>query len=186
MKEIKDHIEQIKHLCNAYSVKSLFAFGSVVSDNLKSTSDIDLLVDIDSKDPIDYSDNYFELKFQLESILKRPVDLLVDVDIKTWLSDIKQAIKEINDFLPDQKNFFQFQKDLKTKRAIERNLEIIGEAAGRVLKQQPDILITDIKKIVVTRNRIIHGYDTVSDEIIWSIVVKYLPKLEAEVDALLR
>jgi uncharacterized protein with HEPN domain len=53
-------------------------------------------------------------------------------DIKTWLLDIKQAIIEINDFLPDKKNFFQFQKDLKTKRAIERNVEIIGEAANRI------------------------------------------------------
>lgn len=53
-------------------------------------------------------------------------------EIRTWLSDIKQAINEINDFLPDKKNFFQFQKDLKTKRAIERNVEIIGEAANRI------------------------------------------------------
>jgi uncharacterized protein with HEPN domain len=58
-------------------------------------------------------------------------------DIKTWLSDIKQAIIEINEFLPDQKNFYQFKKDLKTKRAIERDVEIIGEAANRILKQQP-------------------------------------------------
>src|ERR1700712_4815513 len=82
VKEIKDHIEQIEQLCSTHSVKSLFAFGSVVSDNLKSTSDIDLLVDIDSKDPNDYSDNYFELKFQLEDILKRPVDLLEDKTLK--------------------------------------------------------------------------------------------------------
>ena len=82
MKEIKDHIEQIKRLCSIHSVKSLFAFGSVVSDTLKSTSDIDLLVDIDSKNPIDYSDNYFELKFQLEHILKRQVDLLEDKSLK--------------------------------------------------------------------------------------------------------
>jgi uncharacterized protein len=76
VKELKDHIEQIKALCNAHQVTSLFAFGSVVSDNLKAESDIDLIVDIDSKDPIDYSDNYFALKFQLENILKRQVDLL--------------------------------------------------------------------------------------------------------------
>ena len=107
-------------------------------------------------------------------------------EIKTWLSDIKQAITEINEFLPDKKDFLQFQKDLKTKRAIERNVEIIGEAANRIFKQQPDIKITDIKKIVVTRNRIIHGYDTVSDDIIWSIVVKHLPKLEEEVTYLLQ
>lgn len=106
-------------------------------------------------------------------------------EIKTWLSDIKKAIMEINEFLPDKKNFFQFQKDIKTKRAIERNVEIIGEAANRILKLQPDIKITDIKKIIDTRNRIIHGYDSVSDDIIWSIVVKHLPKLEEEITALL-
>lgn len=82
MKELKDNIEQIKQLCHAYSVKSLFAFGSVVSDKLKVESDIDLIVDIDSKDPIDYSDNYFNLKFQLEDMLKRPVDLLEDKAVK--------------------------------------------------------------------------------------------------------
>jgi uncharacterized protein with HEPN domain len=106
-------------------------------------------------------------------------------EIKTWLSDIKQAIKEINDFLPDKKDFFEFKKDLK-KRAIERNVEIIGEAANRIIKQQPDIAITDIKKIIVTRTRIIHGYDSVSDDIIWSIVVKHLPKLEEEINDLLK
>ena len=107
-------------------------------------------------------------------------------EIKTWLADIKQAIIEINEFLPDQKNFYRFKNDLKTKRAIERNVEIIGEAANRILKQSPDVQITDIKKIIDTRNRIIHGYDSVSDEIIWSIVVKYLPKLEEEISTLLK
>lgn len=107
-------------------------------------------------------------------------------EIRTWLSDIKQAIIEINEFLPDKKNFFLFQKDLKTKRALERNIEIIGEAANRILKKQPDIKITDIKKIIDTRNRIIHGYDSVSDDIIWSVIVKNLPKLEEEINDLLR
>ena len=107
-------------------------------------------------------------------------------EIKTWLADIKQAITEINDFLPDQKNFYEFKKDLKTKRAIERNVEIIGEAANRILKQLPDIAITDVRKIIDTRNRIIHGYDSVSDEIIWSVVVRYLPKLYEEVNSLLK
>jgi len=86
-------------------------------------------------------------------------------EVKTWLADIKQAITEINDFLPDQKNFYEFKKDLKTKRAIERNVEIIGEAANRILKQLPDIAITDVKKIIDTRNRIIHGYDSVSTKL---------------------
>jgi uncharacterized protein len=82
MKELKDHIEQINQLCGEHNVKSLFAFGSVVSDKLKADSDIDLIVDIDSKDPIDYSDNYFALKFQLENIFNRQVDLLESKALK--------------------------------------------------------------------------------------------------------
>jgi predicted nucleotidyltransferase len=76
VKELKEHIEQIKRLCNKHDVRSLFAFGSVVSDQLKADSDIDLVVDIDNNDPIDYTDNYFALKFELEDMLKRPIDLL--------------------------------------------------------------------------------------------------------------
>jgi predicted nucleotidyltransferase len=76
VKELNDHIDQINQLCSEHNVKSLFAFGSVVSDNLRDESDIDLIVDIDSQDPIDYSDNYFDLKFQLENVLKRNIDLL--------------------------------------------------------------------------------------------------------------
>jgi uncharacterized protein with HEPN domain len=106
-------------------------------------------------------------------------------EVKTWLSDIKQAIAEINDFLPDKKNFLHFKKDLKTKRAIERNVEIIGEAANRIIERMPDVNITDIRKIIDTRNRIIHGYDSVSDDVIWAIVVKYLPILKDEVTNLL-
>jgi uncharacterized protein len=82
VRALKNHIEQIKQLCNTYHVKSLFAFGSVVSDKPRAETDIDLIVDIDSKDSIDYSDNYFALKFQLENILKRPVDLLEDKAVK--------------------------------------------------------------------------------------------------------
>lgn len=82
MNELKNHIDQIRQLCNAHNVKSLFAFGSVVSDTLKPESDIDLIVDIYSADPIEYSDNYFALKFQLESNLNRPIDLLEDKAVK--------------------------------------------------------------------------------------------------------
>jgi hypothetical protein len=76
MKIIKDHIDLINQLCKKYRVNALFAFGSVVSGNFKPVSDIDLVVDIDSNDPLEYADNYFGLKFQLEKIFKRPVDLL--------------------------------------------------------------------------------------------------------------
>ena len=76
-------------------------------------------------------------------------------------------------------------EDLKTKRAIGWNIAMIGEAMSRILKQHPEITITNARKIVDTRNRITHGYDTVSDDIIWSIVINDLPKLEEEVNRLM-
>jgi uncharacterized protein with HEPN domain len=102
-------------------------------------------------------------------------------EIKVWLEDIERAITEINEFLPEPRNFLEFQKDLKTKRAIERGIEIIGEAMNRIIKREPEIPISDSKKIVDTRNRIIHGYDSVSDDVIWLIVIRYLPILEKEI-----
>ena len=76
MKLITLNIDTIKSLCAKYHVKSLFAFGSVTRDELKPNSDIDLIVDIDGNDPLSYSDDYFGLKFQLEELLKRQIDLL--------------------------------------------------------------------------------------------------------------
>jgi uncharacterized protein with HEPN domain len=107
-------------------------------------------------------------------------------EIKAWLADINQAIDEIQLFLPEKKDFFEFQKDLKTQRAIERNIEIIGEAISRILKLSPDFPINNARKIVDTRNRIIHGYDSVSNEIIWGIVIRDLPNLEIEIKTLLK
>lgn len=76
MNLISSNIDKIKDLCDLYHVKALYAFGSVTRNELKPSSDIDLAVDIDSNDPITYSDNYFGLKFQLEQLLKRHIDLL--------------------------------------------------------------------------------------------------------------
>lgn len=109
----------------------------------------------------------------------------MDNEIRTWLKDIEQAIVEIKSFIPEPRNFKDFQKDVKTKRAVERNIEIIGEAMTRILNTDPHIRITDTRKIVDTRNRIIHGYDSVSEEILWGIIVKNLPTLYSEVKKLL-
>ena len=107
-------------------------------------------------------------------------------DIKACLKDIEQSILEINDFMPVERNYFAFQNDIKTRKAVERNIEIIGEAMDRILKTDPDFQITDSRKIVDTRNRIIHGYDSVSSDVIWLIVNRYLPILEIEVKELLK
>jgi uncharacterized protein with HEPN domain len=110
----------------------------------------------------------------------------MDNDIKTWLYDILNAIMEIESFFNDStKEFAEYQNDLRTKRAVERNIEIIGEALSRVLKRDETISISNSRKIVDTRNRIIHGYDSVSDDVIWGVVIRHLPILQTEIQELL-
>lgn len=82
MKELDKYLVDIRILCNKYKVKSLYAFGSVLTDNYNRESDIDFLVDFDGVDLKLYADNYFNLKFSLESILKRPIDLIEEKAIK--------------------------------------------------------------------------------------------------------
>lgn len=76
MNGLSEHIGQIKELCDSNKVKALFAFGSVTTDHFRSDSDIDLVVEIGEEDPIAYSDKYFNLKFHLEKLLNRRIDLL--------------------------------------------------------------------------------------------------------------
>jgi uncharacterized protein with HEPN domain len=109
----------------------------------------------------------------------------MDINIKTWLLDIQQSIEEIFEFLGDHRDFFAYQKDLKTKKAVERNLEIIGEAVSRILKIDNTFPLDEARNIIGTRNRIIHSYDNISDEVIWTIVSRDLPKLKTQVDKLI-
>lgn len=83
-------INQIKELCKNNKVKSLFAFGSVIRNDYSETSDIDLLVDFDENDPYKYTDLYFNLKFKLEELLKKQVDLLEERAIRNRF--LKQEI----------------------------------------------------------------------------------------------
>lgn len=102
------------------------------------------------------------------------------------LQDILNAIVEINSFFEGHKMLYEdFCGNLLLRRGIERNIEIIGEATNRILKENADIRITNARKIVDARNYISHGYDSVSEDIIWSIVVNHLPKLKTEVESLL-
>ncbi len=111
----------------------------------------------------------------------------MDIEIKTWLYDILNAINEIDSFFGDSpKEFSAYQNDVRTRRAAERNIEIIGEAMNRILQKGKSITLSNSRKIVDTRNRIIHGYDSVSDDIIWGIIIKHLPPLKIEIESLLK
>lgn len=106
--------------------------------------------------------------------------------IKKHLQDILTALEEIECFFGDKPKLFEdFCSNLCLRRAIERNIEIIGEAMNRILKTDRNIAITNSRKIVDARNYIIHGYDSLSADILWSMVINHLPKLKDEAMALL-
>lgn len=71
------------------------------------------------------------------------------------------------------------------QRAIQMNISIIGEATNKLLKLNPEIHITKARKIVDSRNYLIHGYDSVSHDMVWAIVIKHIPLLKKEVEKLL-
>ena len=82
MNRLETHASDIIKLCETHKVKSLYAFGSVLTDNFNTESDIDLIVEFSNIEVEDYADNYFDFKFSLQDILKRPIDLLEEKAIK--------------------------------------------------------------------------------------------------------
>lgn len=82
MRFLEKHQSDINKLCQTHKVKALYAFGSVITEKFNENSDVDLVVDFQQIDVLEYADNYFDLKFSLEEILKREVDLLEDKAIK--------------------------------------------------------------------------------------------------------
>ena len=79
---IEEHINDINQLCSIHKVKQLYAFGSVLTDKFNKDSDIDLIVNFEPIDIAQYADNYYDLKFSLEGVLQKRVDLLEDKAIK--------------------------------------------------------------------------------------------------------
>ena len=110
----------------------------------------------------------------------------MDSRIQVYLVDILTSIDRIESFFEGkQMRYEDYHTDWQLRLAVERSIEIIGEAMNRILKIEPDVPISHAKAIVGTRNRIIHAYDSISDDIIWAIIVNHLTKLKEEVSALL-
>ncbi len=105
--------------------------------------------------------------------------------IKKLLYDIISCINEIYDFIGTEKKYELYHTNSLMKSGVERKLEIIGEAMSRILKIKPDIKITNARRIVDARNKIIHGYDEIEDVNIWAIVINHLPILKKDIENLL-
>ncbi len=100
--------------------------------------------------------------------------------------DIKTSIDSINEYLGENRDFNAYKTNKLLRRGIEREFEIIGEAASRILKIDSNFPIEDARKIVDLRNWVIHGYDKIDDVIIWGIISKQLPILQKQIEALLK
>lgn len=111
----------------------------------------------------------------------------MDNRILKYLEDILGSIQEIEMFLEERpRKFSTFCTDTLFRRGVERNIEIMGEAMNKILKLIPDIPISNARKVVDTRNYVIHSYDTLKPDILWSIVINHLPLLKDEITTILK
>lgn len=106
--------------------------------------------------------------------------------ILTYLQDVLDSIDEMESYFIDYPMQFEFfEKDYLRRSAVERKVEIMGEAINRILKLDSDFLLPNAKEIVNTRNRVIHGYDSVTPEFLWSLVIKHIPILKIDIEKIL-
>ncbi len=106
-------------------------------------------------------------------------------ELKKYLFDINESIEHILLFTKDTKTLNEYTSNIFVKRAVERELEIIGEAMKEALVIDSELPVSNARKIVNARNKIIHGYDEVDDAVIWSIVIRHIPILRKEIVDLL-
>ncbi|MFA5897197.1 MAG: HepT-like ribonuclease domain-containing protein [Thermoplasmata archaeon] len=107
-------------------------------------------------------------------------------DPRVYLHDIAQACELVLEFTKG-KSFSDYASDPMLRAAVEREFEIMGEALRQALLCREDLgeRISQADRVVAFRNRLIHGYATVSDEVVWGVVETGLPRLHEEVRALL-
>lgn len=109
----------------------------------------------------------------------------MDEQLNKYIQDILTAISEIEIATTQRGKEYQiFVSDFVFRKFVERNIEIMGEAMNRILKIQPDINVTAARKIVDTRNYVIHAYDSLKPDILWAIVINHIPKLKQELEAI--
>jgi uncharacterized protein with HEPN domain len=101
--------------------------------------------------------------------------------LKKLLLDVLLSCEYIEEYMSSCNSFSQFEEDKFLQHSIERNIEIIGEALKNVRAIHPSIDISRLNDIINTRNKLIHGYDSVDSSIIYTIVVKHIPVLKIEV-----
>jgi len=107
------------------------------------------------------------------------------LEVKKLLQDILICLENIENYIGENKVFAEYSENFLLQDAVERNLITIGEAMNLLLKKEPEIPISNARRIVDTRNRLTHGYDEIEVTQIWNILINHLPLLNDEVKKLL-
>lgn len=106
----------------------------------------------------------------------------MDEYILSYLYDILHSIEAVEKFFENYpKRFDVFEKDYLRRSAVERKVEIMGEAINRILKINPDFPLPNSRAIINTRNRIIHCYDSVKPEFLWGLIIRHIPDLKKDI-----
>lgn len=110
----------------------------------------------------------------------------MDEYIAVYIYDVKRAIEEMETYFTDYPMRYDvFEKDYLRRSAVERKTEIMGEAINRILKIDRDFPIPNARAVVDTRNRIVHGYDSVKPEFLWSLVIRHVPALKKDIEKII-
>jgi uncharacterized protein with HEPN domain len=106
-------------------------------------------------------------------------------EVRKYLFDIAEACGLIDEFVAG-KSFEDYSQDPMLRSAVERQFEIIGEALSGLLRIAPELSarVTDARRIIAFRNRLIHGYASVADEVVWGVTEANLSVLKREINAL--
>lgn len=101
------------------------------------------------------------------------------------MSDMYESVMALLEYAPEADTLTAFHKNRMLKDAVERRLTIIGEAFYQANKMDKDLAITDKKKIMGLRHILVHDYDKLKPETLYTILKKNIAALEVELKRIL-
>ncbi len=111
---------------------------------------------------------------------------MADFKVLAYLQDILDAINDMQSCFVGYPNRYDvFEKDMMRMCVVERKVEIMGEAINRIRKTDSSVEIPNARAIIDTRNRIIHAYDNVRPDFLWSLVIRHIPELKTDIERIL-
>ena len=206
--EIALHRAELHELCRRFHVRQLDLFGSAArADFDLEHSDVDFIVEFECHTPLHPFDAYFGLKEELEALIGRRVDLVMPAAIRNptarrawsriarpsmqrdacaFIWDAIKAAEAVQSFVRDR-DYEAFLDDDLVRSAVERQLQIVGEALTQVAKLDPQCSarVPDLPRIVAFRNILVHGYAGIDYDTVWRLIQDKLPELLGTLRALL-